>query len=159
MKKINLKNLVIAIMLCQLAGIIGSVFTSPSIPTWYASLVKPGFSPPNWLFGPVWISLYALMGISAYLIYEKGIKKKKIKTAIYIFAFQLVLNSIWSILFFGLHNPFLAFIEIIILWSAIILTIKRFYEINKTAAYLLIPYILWVSFAAVLNYYLYILNI
>lgn len=147
---------VITILICQMAGIIGSVFTMPSIPTWYASLNKPWFSPPNWLFGPVWITLFTLMGISLYLIWNKGLKNVKIP--LIIFGVQLILNTIWSFLFFGLKSPFIAFIEIIILWISIALTIISFYRVSKKAGLILLPYIIWVSIATALNYYIWILN-
>jgi tryptophan-rich sensory protein len=132
------------------------VFTTSSIPTWYASLIKPSFNPPNWIFGPVWTTLYLLMGISLYLVWIRGAKKNR--TALIWFGSQLALNSIWSILFFGLKSPLSAFIEIIFLWITILITIIYFYKTSKPAAYLLIPYILWVSFAAVLNISIVILN-
>ena len=153
----NWKILIVAILICQFAGILGSVFTTPSIPTWYASINKPDFTPPSWLFAPAWITLYTLMGISIYLVWEKGFKKNKI--AVYVFSTQLILNSIWSILFFGLQNPFFAFIEIIILWIAILATIVLFYRIRRSAGLILIPYIAWVSFASLLNYSIWILNV
>jgi translocator protein len=149
-------KLVVAIVLCQLAGIIGSVFTISSISSWYAELSKPFFSPPNWVFFPVWISLYLLMGISLYLVWKKGWKENK--KALSFFGIQLFLNALWSPIFFGLKNPLLAFIEIIFLWLAILLTIIHFYKVSKPAAYLLIPYILWVSFAALLNFFIFLLN-
>ncbi|MEK6969392.1 MAG: TspO/MBR family protein [Nanoarchaeota archaeon] len=158
MIKINYWKLAISIVVCQLAGFIGSFFTVSSVSTWYLTLNKPFFNPPSWLFGPVWISLYFLMGISLYLIWKKGIKNKQSKTAVSLFGVQLILNSLWSILFFGLRSPLFAFIEIITLWIAIILTIKYFYKISKVASYLLIPYMLWVSFAAILNFFIFYLN-
>lgn len=152
-------KLIASVLICQMAGVIGSIFTFSSIPTWFAAIKKPFFMPPNWVFGPAWLILYTLMGISAYMVYEKGIKKKNVRSALTIFGAQLVLNSLWSILFFGLQSPFLAFIEIIPLWLMILFTIVKFYKINRTAAYLLIPYILWGSFAVVLTYYIWILNL
>ncbi len=154
----NIAKLIIAIVVCQLAGVVGSLFTYPSIPTWYATLEKPVFSPPNWLFAPVWITLFVLMGISAYLIWNKGLENREVKIALSIFGIQLVLNALWSFLFFGLKSPFYAFIEIIILWVAIALTIMKFLKISKKAGLLLLPYIAWVSFAAILNFYIWILN-
>ena len=148
-------KLIISILLSLSAGAIGSIFTSSSIPTWYSTLNKPVFNPPNYLFGPVWTVLYILMGISLYLIWTN---KKKNKTALTIFGIQLFLNTLWSIIFFGLKNIPAAFIEIILLWAAILYTITVFYKINKNAAYILIPYLAWVSFAAILNFYLLILN-
>jgi tryptophan-rich sensory protein len=152
----NFLKLLLCILICEGAGIIGSIFTTPSIATWYAELVKPSFNPPNYLFGPVWITLYLLMGISLYLIWNA--KDKKIMPAVIIFAIQLILNSVWSIVFFGLHSPFYAFIIIVALWIFIVLSIVFFFRIRKTAAYLLIPYICWVSFAAVLNFAIFSLN-
>jgi len=148
----------VAILVCLLAGFIGSLFTTPSIPTWYESLNKPSFNPPNWLFAPVWTTLYVLMGISAYMIWEKSSRYKSSNTALKIFFVQLVLNSIWSMLFFGLRNPLYGFIGIVLLWFAILFTMLKFYRISKKAAYLLVPYILWVSFASLLNFYILILN-
>jgi len=149
----NIIKLIISISICLLAGFVGSIFTSKSIPAWYASLNKPVFNPPNWVFAPVWTTLYILMGISLYLVWNTNNK-----LAMIIFAVQLVLNVAWSILFFGLKSPLLAFIEIIILWIAILTTIFKFHNIVPTSAYLLIPYILWVSFAALLNYSIWMLN-
>jgi len=160
MKIKNILLFVFSIIICLAAGFIGSFFTTSSIPTWYSGLNKPVFNPPNWLFGPVWTILYILMGISLYLILINKTKEKTRirKIALLFFFIQLVLNALWSILFFGLKNPLLAFIEIIILWVFILLSIIFFYKINKISSYLLIPYILWVSFAAVLNFFIYILN-
>lgn len=150
--------LVFTILISQSAGLIGSVATSPSIPTWYASLAKPSFNPPNWLFGPVWIILYTLMGIALYLVWVKGYKKKNIKYAVNLFLIHLVVNSLWSIVFFGLHNLGLALVIIIGLWLMIAYLIKLFYKIDKWAAYLLFPYLLWVSFATLLNFSIWQLN-
>jgi len=146
-------KLIISILICQLAGVFGSFFTSPSIGTWYADLQKPFFTPPNWVFAPVWITLFTLMGISLYLLWDK-----KDKISLSIFGIQLVLNVLWSLLFFGLQNPFYAFIEIVILWFAILVSIVKFFKIDKKAGLILLPYILWVSIAAALNYYVWILN-
>jgi len=157
----NLKNtakLISSVAVCQAAGIVGSVFTAPAITTWYAQLIKPEFNPPSWLFAPVWIILYTLMGVSLYLILKEDMSDKKIRFAVSIFAVQLTLNAAWSFLFFGLKNLFLAFLEILILWAAVIITIRSFYSISRTAGLLLLPYILWVSFAAVLNFSIWILN-
>ena len=154
----KITKLIIAIFSCQLAGVIGSFFTTSSISTWYAALEKPSFVPPNWLFAPAWIILYLLMGISAYLIWIKGWENKKVKAALMVFILQLIFNIQWSVLFFGLQSPLYGFIKIVLLWLVILFTILKFYPISKTAAYLLIPYILWVSFAAMLNYSILILN-
>ncbi|MFP3909612.1 MAG: TspO/MBR family protein [Archaeoglobaceae archaeon] len=148
----------LSIGICLAAGFIGSIFTTPAIPVWYATLQKPFFTPPNWVFGPAWTTLYILMGIALFLVWNKGIQDRKVQVAMGVFGVQLVLNSLWSILFFGMQNPFYAFIEVIILWFAILATIILFYGIDKRASFLLVPYILWVSFASVLNYYVWILN-
>ena len=132
------------VTICELVGIAGTPFTVAAIPTWYATLTKPPFSPPNWIFGPVWTLLYAMMGVSMYLVFQEGWKKKKVKEAFAYFVIQLVLNFSWSFLFFGLRNPLLGLIDIVLLWIAIFLTIKKFYKISKPTAYLLIPYLLWV---------------
>jgi benzodiazapine receptor len=158
--KINkIVKLIAAILVCQITGFIGSFFTIPSIPTWYASIQKPAFTPPNWVFAPVWTTLFLLMGISLYLIWEKGLERKELKFAVSVFVIQLALNVIWSVLFFGLQSPFLAFVEIVFLWIAILVNIIVFYRISKLAGGLLVPYILWVSVAAYLNYSVWILNI
>ncbi len=158
MKIKNIVKLIVSIVICQLAGVIGSLFTIPSISIWYSTIQKPSFTPPNWLFAPVWITLFTLMGISLYLVWNKGLKNKEEKLSLFIFFVQLVLNSFWSILFFGLKSPFFAFIEIIILWIAIAVTIFKFYKISKYAGLILIPYIVWVSIALTLNYYVWMLN-
>jgi len=157
-KKINFFKLLVSILLCQFVGAIDSVFTATSLENWYPLLQKPTFSPPSWLFFPVWVTLFTLMGISFYLVWEKGLQKEGVKVAMLIFCVQLILNALWSFIFFGLQSPYYAFIEIILLWLAIFLTIVKFMKISKTASYLLLPYILWVSFAMLLNYYLWILN-
>jgi benzodiazapine receptor len=156
MKKRNKKivKFIAAILVCQLAGIVGSVFTTPNIGAWYATINKPSFTPPNWVFAPVWTTLFFLMGVSLYLALEK-----KEMMGIYAFGVQLFLNILWSVLFFGVQNPFLAFVEIFALWISIAATMFLFYRSSKTAAYLLVPYIVWVSFAAFLNYSVWILNV
>jgi len=148
---------VISITLPFLAAFVGSYFTTPSIATWYAYLNKPTFSPPNWIFAPVWTLLYILMGISFYIIWGASSKKNK-GGAMGVYIAQLVLNSMWSIVFFGLHNLGLALVVIAILWVLILLTIIRFYKFNKIAGIILIPYILWVSFASFLNLTVFLLN-
>lgn len=158
MKINNTLKLIIAIIVSELAGIIGSVFTTPSIAGWYEGIVKPNLNPPAWVFGPVWTTLFALMGISAFLIWKKGLDRKDVKMALGIFLGQLVLNTIWSIIFFGLHSSGGALIEIVFLWLAILATIILFYKISRPSAWLLLPYILWVSFAGYLNYSIWQLN-
>lgn len=147
----NVWKLIASIALCQGVGVLGSIVTIPAISTWYQTIKKPFFTPPNWIFGPVWTILFLLMGISLYLVWNKGLKSKKAKSVIRIFLIQLGLNFLWSLFFFGFHSPLLAFIDIIILWVAILLTILKVYKISKIAAYLLLPYLFWVTFATVLN--------
>ncbi len=151
-------KVLIAIFVSELAGIVGSVFTTPSIEGWYAGIVKPALNPPAWVFGPVWTTLFALMGIAAFLVWEKGLYRRDVKIALSIFIGQLILNTFWSIIFFGFHSPGGALIEIIFLWLAIFVTLIAFARISKPAAWLLAPYILWVSFALYLNYTIWILN-
>ncbi len=148
---IKIPKLIFSIGLCLGAGIVGSFFTVSAIPDWYVTLNKPFFSPPNWIFGPVWTILYILMGISLYLVWVK----RKVPT---IFWIQLILNASWSIIFFGMKNPGLALVDIIALWIAIVLTIKAFSKINKLASRLLWPYLAWVSFATFLNLAIVLLN-
>jgi len=154
----SLVKLVISIIICQLAGLIGAIFTSPNIPTWYASLTKPFFNPPSWVFAPVWTVLYTMIGISIYLIWQQRTSHNLANKSIMIFVLQLILNSLWSIAFFGLKSPLLGLIVIVALWIAILATILMFREISKTAANLLIPYLLWVSFATILNFSILLLN-
>lgn len=154
----NIIKFLISIIVCLTVGVVGGVVTSPQIPAWYASLRKPVFSPPNWVFAPVWTLLYFLMGISVFLIWQKGEEKKKVKKALGVFAGQLGLNFLWSIFFFGLRSPILGLIDILFLWGMIIWAVEVFYPLNKTAALLLLPYFLWVSFASVLNAVVFFLN-
>lgn len=154
----KLQKLFLSLLLPFLAGFLGSIFTFPAISTWYTSLNKPSFSPPNFVFGPVWTFLYFLMGISFYLVLiSKDVKRKK--EATYIFIFQLVLNSLWSFTFFGLKNILLASFLIIVLWFTLVVMIANFYRLNKFAGFLNLPYILWVSFASALNFAIYALNL
>ncbi len=158
MKINNTFKLIIAIVVSELAGVIGSLFTVSAIPTWYAGLVKPALNPPAWVFGPVWTTLFALMGIAAFLVWKKGLDRRDVRIALGIFIGQLVLNTLWSIIFFGLHSPGWALIDITLLWLAILGTIIVFYKISRPAMFLLLPYILWVSFAGYLNYSIWTLN-
>lgn len=186
MKLNNPLRLIISVAVCELAGILGSVFTASSVSGWYATLIKPTLNPPAWIFGPVWTALYALMGVAFFLIWSFGPSQNKEehsnilenlrmlrwrKISVGLFIFQLALNIFWSLVFFGLHNPGASFVEIIFLWFAILATIIAFSKISplsssiwtteghgKLAAWLLVPYILWVSFAAYLNYAIWILN-
>jgi len=151
-------RLIFSVSVCLLTGFLGSFTTMDSVSTWYAELSKPSFNPPDWAFGVVWPILYVMMGVSAFLIWNKGIGSKQAKVALGLFVFQLVLNGLWTPIFFGLHMTGLALAEIILLWIAILMTILAFWRISKAATYLLIPYILWVSFAIALNAALWHLN-
>ena len=152
-------TLIICILICQMAGIIGSFFTTPAISTWYATLSKPSFTPPDSVFAPVWTTLFLLMGISLFLIWQKWGYIDTMQQALILFGIQLLLNILWSVIFFGLHSPFAAFIEIIFLWISIAYTIMVFFTISRIAGILLVPYILWVSFAAFLNFMIWRLNV
>jgi len=154
----NWLKLVIAIFVSELAGVIGAIFTAPAIPTWYAALNKPGFTPPSAVFAPVWTLLFLLIGIAAYLVWNEGFGKREVRIALGIFLLQLGLNVFWTYLFFGLQNPLAGFAEIIFLWLAILATIIAFSRVSTLAALLLVPYILWVSLAATLNYFIVALN-
>lgn len=150
-------QILVAVLICQAAGLIGSFFTISAIESWYDTLIKPSFNPPGWVFGPVWTFLYTLMGIALYLVWAA--KKSKIRTiSLWLFGIQLALNSLWSFLFFGLHSPGLAFAEILVLWAAILATAFYFSKLDRGATYLMIPYLLWVSFAVILNGALFTLN-
>jgi translocator protein len=155
----NSLKFVVSILVCLLAGGLGTIFTISSIPTWYTHLNKPFFSPPNFIFAPVWTTLYILMGISLFLIWNRGTKNKKIRSAINLFIIQLVLNAIWTPIFFGAHATLLAFVVIVAMWIYILKTILSFAKINKLASYLLYPYLAWVSFASILNFSVWVLNI
>lgn len=151
-------KLLIALALPQLAGIIGSLFTRDAIATWYVHLIRPAFAPPSVVFAPVWTLLYLLMGIAAYLVWRKIGTVNGVRTALALFLFQLILNTLWSIIFFGLQAPGLAFAEIIVLWLAIVATMVAFYKVSRLAMWLLVPYLAWVSFAGYLNYAFWMLN-
>ena len=147
-----------SIIICLLAGIIGSIFTISQVNTWYLTLNKPFFNPPSWVFSPVWTTLFILMGVSLYIVWNEGIERRNIRHALYIFGVQLVLNVSWSAVFFGMENLLGGLIVIILLWITIFITIIRFKEISKAAAYLLIPYIVWVTFAGLLNLVIWMIN-
>lgn len=154
---IKLLKLTCSIFICLVAGAIGSLLTTPAIATWYATLKKPFFNPPNWIFAPVWTLLFILMGIALYLVWEEknGAGKGR---AVTFFFLQLLLNICWSLFFFYLKAPLLAFVEVIVFWIMILLTIMEFNKISKTAAMILFPYLLWVSFASFLNLSIVLLN-
>ena len=157
MKINNFTKLLLSILPPLAVGAIAGFFTSKAIPGWYASLNQPSFNPPNWIFGPVWTTLYILMGISLFIIWQLPSTEIR-KQSIRIYWIQLILNFIWSFLFFYFKNIGLALIEIVILWLSIILMLRLFYQAKPMASYLNLPYILWVSFATALNISYYILN-
>jgi len=147
-----------AVGVCYAAAAIGSVFTGLSVDTWYAGLAKPPFTPPGWFIGAVWTVLYLLMGISLFLVLEKGRKRTEVREGVLLFGVQLALNVAWSFLFFGLQSPLAGLAGIVLLWIAILATILRFRVISRPAAFLLIPYILWVTIATGLNGAILLLN-
>lgn len=154
----NWAKLLASVAVCQLAGVLGAVFTRPAIPIWYAALRKPWFTPPGWVFGPAWISLYLLMAVSAYLVWQKGLAFPGARAALAAFALQLLLNALWSPVFFGLRSPLAGAAVIVLLWLAILLTLALFWKISRPAALLLLPYLLWVTYATALNVSLYFMN-
>jgi benzodiazapine receptor len=162
MEKFSLREipkLVISLIIVFAVGFIGTLFTISQIPTWYASLVKPTWAPPNWIFGPVWTTLYILIGVALFLVWREGINRKDVKWAIVIFAVQLILNLLWSVVFFGYHSLLGGLIVIVMLWIAILSNIIVFYHVSRPAGLLLVPYLVWVSIAGYLNYTVYLLNL
>ncbi|MEI6293647.1 MAG: TspO/MBR family protein [Methanomicrobiales archaeon] len=150
--------LIICIAVPLLAGVTGSFATMSAIPTWYAGLIKPPLTPPNWLFGPVWTTLYVLMGISLYLVAREGTEKQPVRQCVIVFAAQLVVNIFWSFAFFGFHSPSSGLVMILTLIVLILATIYFFYRVSRTAAVLLVPYIAWVCIATYLNVMILVLN-
>jgi translocator protein len=153
--RLNVVRLLISIVACEAAGAVGSAFTISAIPTWYAALQKPWFTPPNWLFAPVWLTLYFLMGVALYLLWGK---RQQAGTALGAFAIQLILNVAWAVVFFGAHELFYGFVVIAALWAMILVTMALSYRLSRGATALLLPYILWVTIASALNYYVWVLN-
>jgi len=148
-----------AAMLASLvAGSIGGIFTYPKIATWYAGLAKPAFTPPNWVFGPVWTVLFLLMGAAAFLVWQKRGSAKGAIGALWVFAAQFVLNILWSFAFFGLESPLYGLITIVVLYAAVLATIAKFWKVDRNSALLLVPYLAWITVATALNYYLMALN-
>ncbi|WP_350289933.1 TspO/MBR family protein [uncultured Croceitalea sp.] len=154
----KLLKIIITVAICLLIGFLSSFATQSSVNDWYLTLNKPSFNPPNSIFAPVWGILYLMMGIAAGVVWGKGFHHIWVKTALYHFGFQLLLNALWSMVFFGLKNILAALFIILALIVAIVLTIKWFKVVSKKAAILMIPYLLWVCFAAVLNYKIWELN-
>ena len=155
----KISRIAIVVIICLAVGYLSGMVTRASITTWYPTLVKPSFNPPNWIFAPVWTSLYVMMGVAAGLIWNQiTTQKSAVTKALQFFIIQLVLNALWSYLFFGLHNLMLATIEVVLLWLMIFETYSQFAKINKTASYLMLPYLAWVSFASVLTASIWWLN-
>lgn len=177
----NFFRLIICIAICELAGFIGAIFTTPEIGTWYRTLVKPVLNPPSWVFGPVWTTLFALLGIALFLVWQRQWRVRNqitLKTrkawnpyseqlwkgrwqrfnVIAIFVAQYILNILWSYAFFDQHAPSIAFLVLVALWISIVYLIVNFYRISKLAAWLLVPYLAWVTFAGYLNFAIWMLN-
>ena len=151
-------KLIISILIPLIIGAIAGFFTSTSVNGWFATINKPSFNPPNWIFAPVWTTLYILMGIAFYLVWKSVSEYRVKKVAIIFYSIQLALNFLWSFIFFGYHQPGWALANIILLLAMILLTTLWFERISVAAAWLMVPYICWVSFATVLNYYIWKLN-
>ncbi len=149
-------RLLFSIAICEAAAAVGSVFTISAIPTWYASLRKPWFTPPNWLFAPVWLSLYFLMGVSLFLLWGKWTTGKAALTA---FGVQLFLNVLWAAVFFGGRELFYGLVVVVALWGSIAVAIALSYQVSRAASLLLTPYIVWVTIASLLNYFVWVLNV
>lgn len=172
-KSKQILKLIVSILVCQMAGAVGWLFTSDSVVTWHPMLNKPSFNPPAWIFGPVWTTLYLMMGIALFLIWNSDKKHGFLtglisrffhkdsgkETAIKLFMVQLVLNALWSVIFFGMQQPGFAFLEILFLFTFIALTFLSFWKQNKAAGLLMLPYLYWVGFATVLNFAIWQLNI
>jgi tryptophan-rich sensory protein len=146
------------VVFCEAVGFVGGLVTRPALPGWYAGLRKPSFNPPNWLFAPVWTALFAGMGVALYLVLTSPLSGLARGWTLGLFAVQLALNALWSILFFGLRSPGLAMVEILALWAAVLATTLAFFRVSTVAGGLFVPYLLWVSFAAALNFELWRLN-
>lgn len=146
------------VLVCVSIGYLSGMVTRDSVNTWYPTLDKPVFNPPNWIFAPVWTLLYIMMGIAAGLIWTSDSDGKTVKNALGMFAIQFALNALWSYLFFGLHNPLLALVEVVLLWLMILETYNQFKRIDRLAGFLMIPYLAWVSFATILNASIWWLN-
>ncbi|KIA99101.1 MULTISPECIES: TspO/MBR family protein [unclassified Flavobacterium] len=155
----KITRILAVVVTCLAIGYFSGIVTRTSVDTWYPTLIKPSFNPPNWVFAPAWSLLYLLMGVAAGLVWDRiEYEKEAVKNALVFFAIQLALNALWSYLFFGLMNPLLALLEVFVLWLMIYETLLKFIKINKIAGYLLVPYLLWVSYATVLNASIWWLN-
>ncbi|MFZ1535277.1 MAG: TspO/MBR family protein [Chitinophagaceae bacterium] len=154
----NTSKLIISIIIPVAIGATAGFFTATGVESWYQTINKPSWNPPGWIFAPVWTTLYVMMGIALFLVWKSNAREGLKKNANTFFAIQLILNFFWSFIFFDQQQPGWALVEIIIMWIAILLTIFAFAKVNKTAAWLLVPYISWVSFATILNYTIWKLN-
>lgn len=151
-------RLIVAVLLPVLVGAVSGLFTSSSVKTWFVTLNKPSFNPPSYVFAPVWTTLYVMMGIAFYIVWISETDKAQQRKAMTVYFIQLFLNFCWSFIFFYKQRPDLAFIEIVFLWISIVATLVLFYRISKPAGWLLVPYLMWVSFASALNYAIWQLN-
>ena len=158
MSAMDIIKLIVSIVACEGAGGIGAIFTTPAIPAWYAGLRKPTFTPPNSVFGPIWITLYLLMGIAVFLVWREGLGQEGVTIAFVAFWAQLVVNILWSVVFFGFRSLFGGMVMILLLWMGILISIITFFAVSHLAGWLLIPYIIWVSIAANLNVQVWKLN-
>lgn len=154
----NTIKLMVAVAVPLAIGGLSGLATAKGVETWYPTLAKPSFNPPAWVFGPAWTLLYILMGVALFLVWRQGLNTPGVRVALIAFAVQLVLNALWSIIFFGLQSPGWAFVEIVLLWLAIVVTLWTFWRVVPAAGWLLAPYLAWVSFATVLNGSIWILN-
>ncbi len=154
----NFIGLALAVAIPLAVGGVSGLITAQGVQSWYPDLIKPWFNPPSWVFGPVWTLLYLMMGFASFLVWQKGWESGAVRTALAFFAIQLILNGLWSVLFFGIRSPGLAFVEILLLWIFIGLTTALFWRVTPVAGMLLLPYQAWVTFAAVLNGAIWILN-
>jgi len=151
-------TLALSIVVCELVGASGVLLSGDGVGVWYPTLAKPGFTPPNWVFGPVWTTLFALLGIAAWLVWRRGLDTEDVRVALELFAVQYVVQVAWSGVFFGLRSPLLGLGVIVTLWIGILATIAAFDQVDRRAALLVVPYFAWVTFAAVLNYRIWQLN-
>ncbi|MFB6274209.1 MAG: TspO/MBR family protein [Salinibacter sp.] len=147
-----------AILVCEAVGLVAGWATQTSVTTWYPTLTKPSFTPPNWLFAPVWTLLYALMGLAAFLVWRRGLQRVRVRSALTAFGVQLVLNAGWSFAFFGARSPALGLVVILFLWGTLAWTMDRFFRLQPTAGWLLVPYLAWVTYALALNGAIWVLN-
>ena len=154
----DIVKLAVSVIICIIPGFVGSMINMKAIPAWYAFIEKPSFAPPNWVFAPVWTALYIVMGVALFLVWRSGAGRPGFRGAMLAFAVQLVLNAVWTPVFFGLRSPLGALFVIAFMWISILITILRFFPFSRTAGVLLIPYLAWVSFATVLNFSFYLLN-